>query len=164
MQSSASFFCQAAVCSGLYATQKNDNLVTQGSGYSISEIIVSPEPIHYTGIALPDFTFVVSRDGLSTLAARGRLAARVLVVDEDLDGPVPDGALRLPLRSGAKSKGAAMAGLGWLLARVGAFPVERLSERVVAVFGDKAKPSVRALTWGAAQSGTQAADSTKRSM
>ncbi|MBI4528958.1 MAG: hypothetical protein HY695_34605 [Deltaproteobacteria bacterium] len=47
VQSSAKLLCQAAVMSGLQTTQKNDNPVTQGTGFSLSEVCLSPRPILY---------------------------------------------------------------------------------------------------------------------
>jgi len=48
--SAASALCRGAILSGLYATQRNDYMVTVKSGYSISEVILSTEPVNYTTI------------------------------------------------------------------------------------------------------------------
>jgi 2-oxoglutarate/2-oxoacid ferredoxin oxidoreductase subunit beta len=92
VQSSAKKLCDAAILSGLYCTQKNDNPVTQGSGFSLSEVILSNEEIYYTAIDVPDVVIVVSEDGLSELKEKGVLKrmtpASVLIMDAGL--PVPE--------------------------------------------------------------------------
>ena len=70
VQSAAALFCRAALAAGLYSTQKNDNPVTQGSGFSLSEICLSPKPIEYTGMESPDVVLVVSEDGWKELASQ----------------------------------------------------------------------------------------------
>ena len=47
--SAATIFCQGAILSGLWATQRNEYPVTVKSGHSISEIVLSPQEILYTG-------------------------------------------------------------------------------------------------------------------
>ena len=70
VQSAAGILCQAAVNCGLQVTQKNDNPVTQGSGFSLSEIWLSPNEIHFTGIESPDFVIVTSEDGLREMRSQ----------------------------------------------------------------------------------------------
>lgn len=62
IQSAGGAICQATVESGLYATQKNDNPVTQGSGFSLAEIWLSPTEIGYTGIEQPDVVIITSQE------------------------------------------------------------------------------------------------------
>jgi 2-oxoglutarate/2-oxoacid ferredoxin oxidoreductase subunit beta len=71
VQSAASALAQAAILCGLHATQKNDNPVTQGTGFSVSELILSPDPILFTGIEVPDAVLVVSQDGAQELVRNG---------------------------------------------------------------------------------------------
>ncbi|MEK6570969.1 MAG: thiamine pyrophosphate-dependent enzyme, partial [Bacteroidota bacterium] len=88
VQSAASILAEAAVRCGLNITQKNDNPVTQGSGFSLAELCLSPDPIHYTGANHPDAVLVVSEDGLHELSQNGTLdrasAQTHLVADSDL--------------------------------------------------------------------------------
>jgi pyruvate/2-oxoacid:ferredoxin oxidoreductase beta subunit/Pyruvate/2-oxoacid:ferredoxin oxidoreductase gamma subunit len=60
----------AATLSGLWSTQRDDYPVTVRSGHSLSEVLISPEPILYTGIARPDVLFVLSEPGLAKVAAK----------------------------------------------------------------------------------------------
>jgi len=74
VQSAAALFCRAALACGLYTTQKNDNPVTQGTGFSLAEMCLSAQPIDYTGMESPDVIMAVSEDGLTELRANGTLA------------------------------------------------------------------------------------------
>lgn len=116
VQSAAGLLAKAALAAGLYATQKNDNPVTQGTGFSLSEICLSPEPIEYTGMDSPDVVIVVSADGLKELTANGTLARSradtLVVMDAKLDAPAMPGRLvKLPLRRRATPQRAALAAL-----------------------------------------------------
>jgi 2-oxoglutarate ferredoxin oxidoreductase subunit beta len=88
VQSAAGILVEAAVHCGLNITQKNDNPVTQGSGFSLSELCISPDPIYYTGVSQPDAVLVVSEDGLRELQANGILdhvtEETILIFDSDL--------------------------------------------------------------------------------
>lgn len=122
VQSAAALLCRAALAAGLYSTQKNDNPVTQGTGFSLAEICLSSQPIEYTGMEAPDAVVVVSADGWRELKAKGLFARcrpeTLLVVEEELEAPPAQGRLlRLPLRRTADPAGAALAGLAaWLAA------------------------------------------------
>jgi len=120
VQSSAALLCRAALSVGLYSTQKNDNPVTQGSGFSLSEICLSPQPIEYTGMESVDVVIGVSQDGWNELRANGTLAQltprTLLLVDAELEiSNVTGRLLRQPFRREATPKRAALAALAcWL--------------------------------------------------
>ena len=122
VQSSAALFCTMALRRGLYATQKNDNPVTQGTGFSMSEIRISPGPIGYTGIEHPDILLILSEDGVREAVSAGwfaRIDATTEVyVDETvgagLNGP---GIRRLPIRRIFGAGSAALGSLLWLCAK-----------------------------------------------
>ena len=73
VRSAAQALGYAGVLSGLYVTQTDDYPTTVKSGHSVSEIILSPEEIRYTGIARPDALVLLSEDGLAKV--RHHLAA-----------------------------------------------------------------------------------------
>jgi hypothetical protein len=105
---------------GLYSTQKNDNPVTQGSGFSLSEICLSPQPIEYTGMESIDVVIAVSQDGWNELQANGTLAQStpntLLLLDAELEIPHPTGRLiRQPFRRDATPKRAALAAIAYWL-------------------------------------------------
>ncbi|MDF1512185.1 MAG: thiamine pyrophosphate-dependent enzyme [Anaerolineae bacterium] len=58
----------AATLSGLWVTQRDDYPVTVRSGHSVTEIIISPEEIHYTGVDHPHALFVLSGEGYAKVA------------------------------------------------------------------------------------------------
>lgn len=129
VQSAAKLFCHAALAAGLYSTQKNDNPVTQGSGFSLSEICLSLNPIEYTGMESPDVVLVVSEDGWKELEANGTVAAcreeTLLLMDSQIDAIPPRGRVtRLPLRLEANPKRAALAAMAAWLEKEPLFPAE----------------------------------------
>jgi pyruvate/2-oxoacid:ferredoxin oxidoreductase beta subunit/Pyruvate/2-oxoacid:ferredoxin oxidoreductase gamma subunit len=86
INSAASVFCRGAVLSGLYATQRNDYPVTVKAGHSISEVILSPKEIGYTGINKPEVMLLLFKEGLT--AVETQLASMtqndLLFVNNDL--------------------------------------------------------------------------------
>jgi 2-oxoglutarate ferredoxin oxidoreductase subunit beta len=61
----ATLFSQGAVLSGLWAIQRNEYPVTVKSGHSVSEIVLSPQEILYTGISKPDLMVVLFPEGFA---------------------------------------------------------------------------------------------------
>jgi len=127
VQSSAAMFCEAAVASGLHCTQKNDNPVTQGSGFSLSEVCLSPREIHYTGIDRPDVLIAVSREGLDELTGRGIVekltSGSVLLIDDSLPAPETRARVwRFPFRSRCGVDKAAIGALMFALHRLEIYP------------------------------------------
>ncbi len=114
VQSSATALGQAAAAGGCRVTQKNDNPVTQGSGFSLSEVWVSPGPIGFTGIEVPDVVVAASEDGWMELVRRGTVSAigpeTLVILDESLTPPDTGIVERLPLRKTVTGANAAMAG------------------------------------------------------
>ncbi len=63
-QSAAEIFIKAGMRCGLHVTKKGSYPVTVGVGFSASNLILSPEPILYTGAPSPDVILVTSEEGL----------------------------------------------------------------------------------------------------
>ena len=150
VQSSAALLCRAALSVGLYSTQKNDNPVTQGSGFSLSEICLSPQPIEYTGMESVDVVIGVSQDGWNELRANGTLAQltprTLLLLDAELEiSNVTGRLLQQPFRREATPKRAALAALAFWLgmepvvpsaawdAVVASLPIERREDVAAAL-------------------------------
>lgn len=114
VQSSATALGQAAAAAGCRVTQKNDNPVTQGSGFSLSEVWVSPGPIGFTGIEVPDVIIAASEDGWNELHRRGTVASigphTIVILDASMIPPDRGNVLHLPLRKVVTGAHAAMAG------------------------------------------------------
>ena len=64
VRSAARLVALAAMRSGLWSAQRDDYPTTVKSGHSVSEVIISPEELHYSGIEHPDVLVVVSEDGV----------------------------------------------------------------------------------------------------
>jgi Pyruvate/2-oxoacid:ferredoxin oxidoreductase gamma subunit len=56
--------CLAGLSAGLKVTQKNEYDVTVLKGLSVSEVILSPEEIGFTGIERPNVILAISREGV----------------------------------------------------------------------------------------------------
>lgn len=98
VQSVAASLCEVATMSGLFTTQKNDNPVTQGSGFSISEVIISPTEIYYTGVDTPDYIFVTSQAGADELEAqeitKKATENTLIYADESVNFSIPKGIVK----------------------------------------------------------------------
>jgi Pyruvate/2-oxoacid:ferredoxin oxidoreductase gamma subunit len=96
IRSTATLFAEGSIFAGLSATQKDDYPITVQTGHSVSEIIVSPERIDYTGIDSPDFLVVLSADGLARVRARiEKLSTScILYAEEALELPATKGQIR----------------------------------------------------------------------
>jgi len=58
----------AGVMSGLWATQRDDYPTTVKSGHSVSEVILSPEEIRFTGIEKPDVLILLAPEAVRKVA------------------------------------------------------------------------------------------------
>jgi Pyruvate/2-oxoacid:ferredoxin oxidoreductase gamma subunit len=136
IRSTATLFAEASIFAGLHATQKDDYPITVQTGHSVSEIILSPQRIDYTGIDFPDFFVVLSADGLARVRARiEKLAAScILYAEETLKLPETRAQVRrFPLAALGRPVGrlyVATAALAALLEDSGIFPSEALATAI----------------------------------
>jgi pyruvate/2-oxoacid:ferredoxin oxidoreductase beta subunit/Pyruvate/2-oxoacid:ferredoxin oxidoreductase gamma subunit len=72
VKTAGTLLATGGVLAGLWATRRDDYPVTVQSGHSISEVVLSPTPIHYTGIQQPDVVALLAPEGAQRL--RNRLA------------------------------------------------------------------------------------------
>ncbi len=133
VQFSSYLLVQAAVLCGANATQKNDNPITQGSGFSLSEVMMSPGEIYYTSIDEPDIIVAASEDGVRELAAQGVFkrsgSGTLIIADDSLSLPeCPGKIVRLPLRRKYTPSGAALAGVVAAMKSTGLLPIEGIRE------------------------------------
>jgi Pyruvate/2-oxoacid:ferredoxin oxidoreductase gamma subunit len=56
--------CYAGLAAGLEVTQKNDYPITVLRGHSVSELILSPDTIDFTGIDTPDIIIALAQEGV----------------------------------------------------------------------------------------------------
>ncbi len=153
VQSAASLLGQAAMLCGLQVTQKNDYPVTQGTGFSLSEVILSPEEILFTGIEEPDAVLVISDDGAKELGRNGVLTcvSEKTLVLADLNVSLPDlpcAIQRFAFRSATGPKNAALAAVARWLEMTGALPMDALWSTLADRFPTEAE-NIKA-NWGKA--------------
>jgi 2-oxoglutarate/2-oxoacid ferredoxin oxidoreductase subunit beta len=133
IRSAATLLGAGAIMSGLEATQKDDYPITVRTGHSAAEVILSPEPVVYTGIEVPDVVLVLSDDGLKHI--RAKLAewppeTRVYIEQSLLTASgLPTRATVIPLALNQASRtvhrlAIGAVGLGAVLAREGLYPAE----------------------------------------
>ncbi len=88
IQLAAGIMATAAVRSGCHVTQKGSYPVTVGVGFSTAEVIISPRPVIFHGIDIPDVVVVTSGDGLAHCKRRIKAMKRGTVfADTSLELP-----------------------------------------------------------------------------
>lgn len=147
VQSAAAVVSQAAALSGLHCVQKNDYPVTVGSGFSVSEVKLSPEPIGYTGTDAPDVLLVVSADGARELASRGDIARLArdgrILADETVAATLPaERTAAFAFRKALSPEAAAFGALALYLGRSGILDPGALSA-AIEIVGGKGGPALR---------------------
>ncbi len=119
VQSAANLAATVACAAGLQVTVRNDNPVTQGTGFSLAEVNMAPETIHYTGLEEPDLVIATAPEGVAELRARGLLRspglAKRYVFDAELEAPEGINVVKHPFR---KTFGGANAALGALVSEI----------------------------------------------
>lgn len=137
IRTAATLIGASAIASGLKATQKDDYPITVRTGYSVSEVIISPEEIYYTGIDDPDIVLVLARDGLSHVARTLRSCSPKsrVYVDEHLANEIetPGQVIVLPFARTARKVNKLAIGavaFGAVLARERLFPPEAFEAAV----------------------------------
>ncbi len=142
IKSAATLFAEAAMFSGLEATQKDDYPITVMTGHSIAEIILSPQRINYTAIESPDYFVVLSDDGIKRAKLRIEKLSKncTLIADESLELPKTKAKIvRLPIIQTAKTinrLSATVIAMSSLLKYSKMFPSEAFS-KAIATFQKK---------------------------
>jgi Pyruvate/2-oxoacid:ferredoxin oxidoreductase gamma subunit len=136
VKSASTLFAKGAIYSGLHATQKDDYPITVQTGHSVTEIIISPEKVEYTGIESADMFIVISEDGLNRVRAKIEAlpATAKIYVEESLSLPKTEARVaRYPFaRIGTQiSKlSVAVGAIGAALADSEMFPTEALKSAI----------------------------------
>ncbi len=130
----ASALCRGAILSGLWASQRNDYPVTVRSGYSLAEVILSPEKIAYTGVSKPDLIVLLSREGLRQVSAQieSLTGGESLFIESSLL-PVETQARVVPLeaRDAGKQKEWSLKAIARVVEVTGLYPLEALEEALI---------------------------------
>jgi pyruvate/2-oxoacid:ferredoxin oxidoreductase beta subunit/Pyruvate/2-oxoacid:ferredoxin oxidoreductase gamma subunit len=112
-------FCLAGMSGGLYATQKNEYNITVLRGPAISEIILSPEAINYTGIRCPDWIIALHQEGIerrkSVFSQSGKNTTLMRVEGVKIPDTFQGRIITINLKTiGIASADAALGALGYL--------------------------------------------------
>jgi pyruvate/2-oxoacid:ferredoxin oxidoreductase beta subunit/Pyruvate/2-oxoacid:ferredoxin oxidoreductase gamma subunit len=134
--------CLAGLHAGLHATQKNEYNITVLRGPSISELILSPQQIEFTGIASPSVIAAISQEGVdrrSDLFAHLDSSTIILQIN-DIRIPVTDARIHfLDLKSlGIKKQDLALAALAAMAKLNLAIHTEMLKAALQVKLGGKA--------------------------
>lgn len=154
IRSAAGVIGEIAVAGGLFAAQQDDFPITVRKGHSISNLIVSSEPILYAGLDHPDVLIILSDDGLKRLGRLDHLSPSCLILADDTLAlpPTPATVRRIPAEKfsrGAGKAAAALAVLAHALALTGRLaPDDLLAAGRVALTGKYRDANLRAIEFG----------------
>jgi hypothetical protein len=101
--SAGTLLAHAAVSAGMHVTQKNDYAITVMRGPSVTELIMSPEPITYTGVERPDLVVALSEEGVRRrreLFGFMKAEGRVVLAKGVAIPPTPGTTLEVDFRTG----------------------------------------------------------------
>jgi 2-oxoglutarate ferredoxin oxidoreductase subunit beta len=132
--SAGAMLASAAVSAGMQVTQKSDYAITVMRGPSITELIISPKPIAYTGVERPDLILALSEEGVRPrreLFARMTPEGRVMLAKGVAIPPTPAEIIRMDFKAwGITRRERALAALAFL-ARTGDPVTLEMLERAV---------------------------------
>ena len=130
VQSAAEFLALASIKSGLHVTKKGTYAVTVGVGFSAADVILSSDPIFFTGITVPDVLIITSTDGLSySRETAASMKSGKIFIDDNLDTPVTDAEIiKVPFRSHAGERNSSLYSIFWLLNFTRVIPIDALKE------------------------------------
>lgn len=122
IRSAAGVIGGIAVAGGLFAAQQDDFPITVRKGHSISNLIVSDEPILYTGLDRPGVLILLSGDGLRRVGRLDALPPTCRVFADEALALPPNSpvAQRVPLGAIARAVGKPAAALAVLAHALGA--------------------------------------------
>lgn len=156
IKSTATLLAQAAMRCSLWCVQRDDYPVTVSSGHSVSEIILSPREIFYTGISKPDALLLLAPEGLNQV--KSQLAAmdetqRVYAIPE-LAAQIETRAQKIIFggdMAHANRKTFALSALAAFLQNTALLPLDALRETIEASENAaRVQDNLRAVEWGIA--------------
>ncbi len=132
--SAGNLLASAATLSGLWTSRRADFPITIQTGFSVAEIIISPEPVLYSGVIKPDVAALIAPEGRDKIARLTQAMDKTdtIYFAEGL-GNVNSKAKLLPLafpESAQKEvrKNISALTAGYLTQQLGLFPFEALQE------------------------------------
>ena len=130
IQLAAEFLAKAAMKSGLHVTKKGSYPVTVGVGFSAADVIISSDPIDFTGILWPDVLIITSSDGLSyaRAPAAGMKNGKILI-DDKLETPATEAEIiKVPFRKRVGEKNCSLYSIFWFLNTYHYLPIDALKQ------------------------------------
>jgi len=148
--SAGSLLAHSAVLAGMYVTQKNDYNITVMRGPSVTELIISPEPITYTGVEQPGIIVALSQEGVTRRQDlfEKMTSGGLVILSKGVEIPVTAGRIReLDFRAhGIKKREKALAALSVLAKQQDPITPEMLESAVRQRFqGERLKASLALL-------------------
>ncbi len=123
VQSAAQMLAQAGMLAGLHVSMKGEYPITVGTGFSVAEVILSREPIHYTGLEKPSVMLIVTDDGWNKVKNRIAPKSKVYVDDKiEKNGKYT----KKQFFKVAGKKGAALSAVSHWIKESDIFPIEAL--------------------------------------
>jgi pyruvate/2-oxoacid:ferredoxin oxidoreductase beta subunit/Pyruvate/2-oxoacid:ferredoxin oxidoreductase gamma subunit len=155
IRTAGTVLCLAGMTAGLNVTQKDDHGITVMSGPSVSEVILSPQEIDFTGIDAPSLVVALAAEGVARRqAVFGRLDSNALLVAAaDLEIPATRARV-LPLdftALGIANADRALAALAVLAGRNQVLSRDMLAAALALRFDPQAAAALReriAAVWG----------------
>jgi Pyruvate/2-oxoacid:ferredoxin oxidoreductase gamma subunit len=115
IRSAAGVIGELAVAGGLFAAQQDDFPITVRKGHSVSNLVLSTQPIRYPAVDEPELLIILSEEGAARLRLNGADLSHALIVAEDgVASPDTRKCLRFDLRAVEKSAGKNAAALAVL--------------------------------------------------
>ena len=134
--SAGNLLASAATLSGLWTSRRADFPITIQTGFSVAEIVISPEPVLYSGIIKPDVVALIAPEGKAKIARLTKIMEESdTIYFADGLGDVNSSANQLPLEfpESAKKeirKNISALTAGYLTKQLNLFPFEALKEAV----------------------------------
>ena len=134
--SAGNLLASAATLSGLWTSRRADFPITIQTGFSVAEIVISPEPVLYSGIIKPDVVALIALEGKDKIARLTKVMGKTDTIYYAAGlGDVDSKAKQLPLKipeSAQKEvrKNISALTAGILTKELNLFPFEALKEAV----------------------------------
>jgi Pyruvate/2-oxoacid:ferredoxin oxidoreductase gamma subunit len=134
--SAGNLLASAATLSGLWTSRRADFPITIQTGFSVAEIVISPEPVLYSGIIKPDVVALIALEGKDKIARLTKVMGKTDTIYYAAGlGDVNSKANQLPLKfpeSAQKEvrKNISALTAGYLTQQLNLFPFEALKEAV----------------------------------
>ena len=134
--SAGNLLASAATLSGLWTSRRADFPITIQTGFSVAEVVISPEPVLYSGIIKPDVAVLIAPEGKEKIA---RLTKAMEETDTvyyaagvgDAESAAPQLPWSFPERAKKElRKNISALAAGYLTKQLNLFPFEALKEAV----------------------------------